>query len=564
MIKEYIIAGYPCLYCNTLEPQRALLGLAKEVEELSLNMKEPFRTYGWDVARGFYKVTPRGISDISPDEGEINPTEIIAKTQTNIPPESPLYPLAILSGAPSNTIIFVQNYDKFLDNRRNAQYLRFAQQISNDSIEWKATGKTLIVISPSFYLPPEVDRLFQLVDFPLPTEDEIKEIMMGILAGYEEFINTDWNPEIDPPEERFLVELSRDAVIAAKGMTHLEVENALSLALTESITRELQEAGEEGEISPSFDPLIIGEIKKQQVKKTATLEISSATHTFDDVVGLENLIEYLSKTAMNPLAQGILVVGVPGTGKTYTAEALANELNIPAILVSFERMRAAGGGIVGQAEQQALNTFKVIDAMAPAIAIFDEIEKGLSGIQSSGHTDAGTKAGVGSIFLKWLDKKPEGVYVVATCNNIADLPPEFKRAGRWDSIWGVDLPSPDEIAANLVYYSKFYDVEHILDEVDDKLINDALCGYSHAELKTIVKHCKMLQCGIAEAMKYVRPIRKVDAESVERIQKYIKENTIPAGHFAKPKALRPKVDMGIVKERKIHVKRKVKKVRKGT
>jgi len=384
---------------------------------------------------------------------------------------------------------------------------------------WKDEGKCIVVLAPQYNASTEIDRLFQLVDFPLPDEDYIKRLMGEILP--DDLVNPNYDPT-DEDSEQFLIEFREDAIRAAKGMTSIEIENALSLSLIEK---------------DEFDPIVIARIKQQQIKKSATLEISRATHKFVDIIGLTKLQPYLLKVALHPLAQGILIVGPPGCGKTYLGEGLGNELGIITIVVSFERIMAAGGGIVGQAQAQAIQTFKTIDALAPAVVVFDEIEKGLAGIESSGRSDAGTKAGVGSEFLKWIEKKTPGIYVVATSNEIESLPAAFKRAGRWDAIIGVDLPTTEEIKANLEYYGEKYLDDDAYDELADALeedemkLLDDLDGYSHAELMTIVKQMAMLECDIKTAMQWVRPIGKVDPDSIKRIRKWIKDNAVMASEL---------------------------------
>ena len=226
---------------------------------------------------------------------------------------------------------------------------------------------------------------------------------------------------------------------------------------------------------------------------------------------------------------------------------------------------AAGGGIVGQAQAHAIHTFKTLDAMSPCIAIFDEIEKGLAGVEISGRTDAGTKAGVGSEFLKWIENKTPGIYPIATCNNLDGLPAEYKRAGRWDTIIGVDLPVTQEIIANLEYYGEKYLEDDAYEELVDALeenegeLLDELDGYSHAELMTIVKQMAMLKCNIRDAMQWIRPIGKVDPQRIKEIRDWIKKNAVMASEVREIPALRAKAKE-ILGQTKI--KRRIKKKKK--
>lgn len=540
MIRRYLEAGYPCLYVTTFETHRATEAYVDELRKMikdeedepeEVRSKE-FEAYRWDL--------DAGIVDCMTNNPVQEPIQASGRT---LQPNDPLYPIKFLTQKSENVILFLPNYDVFLKGSRPD----LAHAIINDYMQWKDSGKTIVVLAPMYNVSTEMDRLFQLVDFPLPDEDYIKKIMADVLP--DELVNAEYDPS-DPDDEEYLIEFREDAIRAAKGMTSLEIENALCLSLIEK---------------DEYDPLVIARIKQQQIKKSATLEISRATHKFKDIVGLTKIRPYLLRVAMHPLAQGILIVGPPGNGKTYLGEGLGNELGIITIIVSFERIMAAGGGIVGQAQAQAIQTFKTIDALAPAVVVLDEIEKGLAGMESSGRSDAGTKAGVGSEFLKWIEKKTPGIYVVATSNEIDSLPAAFKRAGRWDAIIGVDLPTTEEIISNLEYYGEKYLEDDAYDELinsleeDDGKLLDALDGYSHAELMTITKQMSMLQCDVMTAMQWIKPIGKIDPDGVSRIRTWIKANAIMASDVRPIPALRKKAKE-VMGERKI--KRRIRKKKK--
>lgn len=543
-IRRFLEAGYPCLYATTFETHRAIDSYLEEVKQINEDEKnypkekrdKEYEAFRWDLDAGL-------IDAINETAVEFDCTI----GNTKIQPSDPRYPIKFLTSKEENVILFLPNYHIFIGQQGPKGLIH---AIINEYMVWKDNGQCIIILAPEYSSTVELDRLFQLVDFPLPDEEHIETIMAGVLP--DSYINPKHDPS-DPTSKQYLVEFTDDAKRAAKGMTSIEIENALSLSITEV---------------DKFDPIVISRIKQQQIKKSATLEISTAIHSFEDIIGLENLKPYLTKVAMHPLAQGALFVGVQGCSKTYTAEALANEFGIPAVIVDFSKMMAAGGGIVGQAQAQALNTFKILDAMSPCIAIFDELEKGLSGIQSSGYSDAGTKAGVGSVFLKWIEKKTPGIYPIATCNNIDMLPPEYKRAGRWDTIIGFDLPVKEDIYKTLMYYGEKWLDEDQLEQLEEDLqkggseiLDDEgpdknLYGYSHAELMTIVKQITMIDCSVYDAMEIVKKIKDVDQESVSSIRAWIKKNAFMAGesYYGMAKVFVPKA--------KDLVSRKVKKKKK--
>jgi SpoVK/Ycf46/Vps4 family AAA+-type ATPase len=102
------------------------------------------------------------------------------------------------------------------------------------------------------------------------------------------------------------------------------------------------------------------------------------------------------------------------------------------------------GGLVGQSESNLRSVMQTAEAIAPAILWIDEIEKGFAGTKSSGSTDGGTSARVFGSFISWMQEKKSPVFVVATANDVSQLPPEMLRKGRFDELWFVDLPNQKE------------------------------------------------------------------------------------------------------------------------
>ena len=352
-IRKFLEAGYPCLYATTFETHRAINSYLEELNEINedeLNYPEDqrdkdYEAFRWDLDAGLVDIMNDNVVEFT--------CTIQRGGQTvNIGQDNPLYPIKFLSSKEGNVVLFLPNYHTFIGPQAPKILIH---AIVNEYMRWKDDGKCIVILAPEYTSTIEIDRLFQLVDFGLPDEEHIKNIMGGVLP--ENYINTDHDPT-DEDSKPYLIDLSDDAIRAAKGMTSIEIENALSLSII---------------VASKFDPIVISKVKQQQIKKSATLTISSATHKFEDIVGLKNLKPYLTKVAMHPLAQGSLFVGVQGCSKTYTAEALANEFGIPAVVVDFSKIMAAGGGIVGQSQAQALNAFKTLDAMSPCIAIFDEL-----------------------------------------------------------------------------------------------------------------------------------------------------------------------------------------------
>ena len=142
-----------------------------------------------------------------------------------------------------------------------------------------------------------------------------------------------------------------------------------------------------------------------------------------------------------PTPKGVLILGIPGTGKSLTAKATAKIFGMPLLKLDAGRIFA---GLVGQSESNLRSVIQTAEAIAPAVLWIDEIEKGFAGTKSSGATDGGTSARVFGSFISWMQEKKSPVFVVATANDVSQLPPEMLRKGRFDELWFVDLPNQTE------------------------------------------------------------------------------------------------------------------------
>ena len=142
-----------------------------------------------------------------------------------------------------------------------------------------------------------------------------------------------------------------------------------------------------------------------------------------------------------PAPKGLLIVGIPGTGKSLTAKATAGAFGLPLLRLDMGRVF---GGVVGQSEANLRSVIQTAEAVSPCVLWIDEIEKGFSGSKSSGSTDGGTSSRVFGSFLSWMQEKIAPVFVVATANDVTKLPPEFLRMLRFDEMFFVDLPDAHE------------------------------------------------------------------------------------------------------------------------
>ena len=286
----------------------------------------------------------------------------------------------------------------------------------------KANGHTLILLGCRLQLPQELDHEITRIEFGLPDATALNAVLNVIVAASQ-------LPELDPA-------LRESALANALGLTTTEAENVFALSVVEA---------------KAIDPKIIARQKAFSLKRNGLVEVVEADKNLSDVGGLANMKDWLirrarafGQSAKNyglPSPKGLLIVGIPGTGKSLTAKATASAFGLPLLRLDMGRVF---GGIVGQSEANLRSVIQTAEAIAPCVLWIDEIEKGFSGSNSSGSTDGGTSSRVFGSFLTWMQEKEKPVFVVATANDVTQLPAPFLRKGRFDEMFFVDLPDVAE------------------------------------------------------------------------------------------------------------------------
>jgi SpoVK/Ycf46/Vps4 family AAA+-type ATPase len=241
----------------------------------------------------------------------------------------------------------------------------------------------------------------------------------------------------------------------------------------------------------TFDLETILEEKKQIIRKSGILEYYEHREEFSDIGGMETLKDWLVKRRHAfssrardfglPLPKGILLIGVPGTGKSLTAKAVGALWQMPLLRLDVGKVF---GGLVGSSEENIRNVIKTAEAIAPAILWIDELEKGFSGTGSSGQTDGGTTSRVFGSFITWLQEKTSPVFVIATANNVQQLPPELLRKGRFDEIFFCDLPDREDRKSIIDIHLRKKNRDPGQFDIDR--LADATAEYSGAEMEQAV------------------------------------------------------------------------------
>ena len=390
ILTNYIRAGYPGIYLVSHEESRVEAELKAIPEVLK------YRLYAWSATEGLV------------DTGDGNTK----------PANDPLEAIQAISELPENTLVLLRDLHMFWQDP-NPVLIR---AVKDALAGGKTKGKVLIVLGCRQVLPPELEREFVMVDFSLPDKEALGTVLDGIClsAKLKKPTDDEWEQILD----------------AASGLTCAEAENAFALSVV---------------ASKAVRAVNVATEKAQTVKRNGLLELVEVNESLNDIGGLDVLKDWLRKrrNAFSTRAQqyglpspkGLLIVGIPGTGKSLTAKATASVFGRPLLKLDAGKLY---GSLVGQSEQNLRTVIQTAEAIAPCVLWVDELEKGLAGSKSSGSTDGGTSARVLGSLLSWLQEKRSPVFVVATANDVTQLPPELLRKGRLDELFWVDLPNQSE------------------------------------------------------------------------------------------------------------------------
>jgi AAA+ superfamily predicted ATPase len=394
-------ARYPLVYLVTSEEQRieAILAQLAETHGKAL--------LGWSVASGFRRLGGSKTASAAPD-GARQPLEAIAAIEK-------------LSGP---SLVVLKDFHPYL---ADPAVVRAVRELSHSL---KSTYTTVVLLSPTLVIPPEIEKEVSVLDVPLPTYRDLLQLLKEIVGVVRQ-------------GQRARVELNKDdadqLIKAALGLTLSEAENAFAKAIAHDarLSRD--------------DVALVLEEKRQVIRKSGLLEYHPTDEKLANVGGLDLLKTWLARRGAAfseaarrfglPEPKGLLLLGVQGCGKSLTAKAIAAQWLLPLLRLDMGRIFS---GLVGSSEENLRRAIRVAESVAPVVLWIDEIEKGLSGIQSSGSSDGGVTARVAGTLLTWLQEKTAPVFVVATANRIEQLPPELLRKGRFDDIFFIDLPALPE------------------------------------------------------------------------------------------------------------------------
>ena len=485
MIRAY----YPVLYLHSYEYYRTKQKI-KGIVELLRREGKKVNYYQWDCVYGLVQILP--------DKTEIriermqNPLEVLA------------YILNSKKSGEKNIFVLDDINNHIERDEVKLMFRKIAEATNNNT--------HAIILSSIYRLPAELEKYITVLQIPLPKRNELGEVLDIVAKQSKVELKTN---------------LRNRLIDAALGMTSMEADLAYCLA----------------SVKDGFDeksPFTISSEKEQIIRKSGILDYFPKNESLKDVGGMDNLKEWLNKRQLAydkeardwglKEPKGLLLLGVPGCGKSLIAKSIASSWNMPLLRLDVGKVFQ---GIVGSSEDNIRKAIATAEAVAPCVLWIDEIEKGLSGVQSSGATDGGVTSRIFSTISTWMQEKTAPVFVVATANNINQLPPELLRKGRFDDFFFVDLPSQKE-KENIFSIHLQKNRQNVSSFALDILAQKAE-GFNGAEIEECIKEAmftayvesqetniapKLQMIHILDAIKNTVPLSKTMEKQITDLRKF--------------------------------------------
>lgn len=483
-----IQAQYPLIYLVTSEEERA----EQAIFNISQSFKPQRKVYVWTVTHGIVEYgQPRSVTQHNTVSPEAAIEWIIRHKEASI--------------------FILKDLHPFIDAPATTRSLR-------DAIaSFKGSQKNIILMSPMHQIPIELEKEVVVLDFPLPSMPDLNKV----LSSYT-----------DRGRGRKLSTEGREKLLrAALGLTRDEAEKVYRKA---QVTK--------GRLTEEEVEIVLSE-KKQLIRRNGILEYIEEGETIDVVGGLEELKKWLKQRSNAfterareyglPQPKGMLILGVPGCGKSLIAKTTSRLWGLP--ILRLDMGRVYDGSMVGRSEANLRNALKTAESISPAILFIDELDKSFAGGTGSSDSDGGTSSRIFGSFLTWMQEKKSPVFVMATANRVERLPGEFLRKGRFDEIFFVDLPTPQERKDifNIHLTKRRSDISRF----DLEQLSKMSDGFSGAEIEQAIvaamyeafaQDREFTQLDIIAAIKATLPLSKTMQEQVTALRDWARQRARPA------------------------------------
>ncbi len=503
-LKEYIEAGYPCLFLPTVEPEVATRRIIQALEKVEIVKDVPISKvqFGiWKLTTGLYLGT---MADVL--------SQVDGMKLKKVGGDELIDALDFVAKQIVPTMIVFHNIREFI------KIPGIIQQLSDTVMVARTKGSCVFLVGAYLDVPPELRSLINFVDCPLPTREQIEDQYKKVVTAYEDDM---WTEKAPKPSDEDLSNLIRHAATAAVGLDSMGSENALALSLA---------------TTGGIDIRVIQAQKEQEVKKSDVLEFVTPDATLDQVGGFSSFKEWLRKRQRVftdeareyglPFPKGILIVGIAGSGKSLAAKAVSTYLKLPCLRLDIGKIYRS---LVGESEAAVRMALQVTEAVAPVVLWIDEIDKAMAGVESSGNLDSGVTSRVTGTILTWRQETRAPIFVAATANSVQNLPAMVYRKGRFDEVWATDLPDEQERAEIFSIHlqkrkrdPKKFDLQALAKKADDFVGSEIESCIEDAMFSAFDKGKEVNTDFVLRSIEETIPQAKRDKEEVSRIREWVK------------------------------------------
>jgi len=457
---------------------------------------------------------------------------------------------------PDDCFYVMLDVHHYFDESGFQAYLRRQAQRS-----YELEQRLFIVMPDTVEIPDSIAPFFHLIDYEYPGEAELSQLLELMIGAIEDESE---RPDLSANEVR-------QVSLTGLGMTKTAFENAVALSFTDWFQDHHVENGDE---PPPFLHIVkwIRNYKMEVLRKTEVLELQESIPV-EDIGGLQNYKAWMDvrRRTYEPDAiargitpsRGVLVAGIPGTGKSLIAKAAGSQLGVPVVRFDIGRVF---GSFIGQSEGRMRSVLKLLDAMSPCVLMVDEIDKGFAGMDGSGGNDSGTSARVFGTFLTWMQErkqKERPIFLVFTANRVQGLPPELMRPGRLDERFAVNAPNADERIEIIRIHAKKRNLK--INKEDITVLVQATEKLVGAEIEALIEQClihayqentdKLSVTHFLEEKAVLRPISVAFKDNFDAIIEWTTKHARAAS--AEPSALVAAKAAGVSKTRTIKIRKSV-------
>jgi hypothetical protein len=375
----------------------------------------------------------------------------------------PTHALAHIAGARIEALYFLHGVEPLL------QDAPFVERLRDIAAAFHRRRGAVVLSGAGLSLPEPLGRHAAAVKVPPPGGQDFRKLVDRVVRDLRSRMAVDVTMTPD--------DISR-LVAHLQGLTLIEAEKVLTRAIVE-----------DGRLAAD-DLRHVAAHKKTVVEREGVLEYYPLEETLADVADLAGLKSWLAKRThfiASPekagqfgltFPKGVLLVGVPGCGKSLCAKAVAMEWKLPLLKLDTGRLY---NKYIGESEKNFRRAMDAAERLAPCVLFIDELEKAFAG---GGSEDGGVSQRVLGTFLAWMQERTADVFTVATANDVSRLPPEFLRKGRFDEVFFVDLPDADARRAILAVHLKRRGQDVAAFDLD--ALVTATDGFSGAEIEQAV------------------------------------------------------------------------------